>query len=206
MGFDLRVVYLVGTSPAEAMGIDSITQGVLQVMPPDMSNLGPDAAVRLLGAVGLRVNVWHMETIRRLAALGATPALQWDTKATRLEPAALQALAAGGTDCAACGKPAGLLCARCGSRRYCSRQCQERDWPVHKENGGCPKAARLSTHEMLFYNSDLCVSAREAELLAAAVREGCARAPLPDAAVTDLVMRFASFCDVAAAALGFCVA
>ena len=59
--------------------------------------------------------------------------------------------------------------------------------------------------EMMQYNSELCMGAADAGLLATAVREGAARAPPSDAAEADCVQRFATFCDVAAEALGFSV-
>ena len=34
--------------------------------------------------------------------------------------------------CAICGEPAPKLCKSCNSSRYCSPECQQADWPVHK--------------------------------------------------------------------------
>lgn len=36
--------------------------------------------------------------------------------------------------CGACGKKSSFRCSRCRSRRYCSRLCQEKDWPTHRAN------------------------------------------------------------------------
>ena len=37
--------------------------------------------------------------------------------------------------CARCGKPAEKICSRCKGVRYCSQECQKKDWPSHR--GGC---------------------------------------------------------------------
>jgi len=65
-----------------------------------------------------------------------------------------QARAAGGCDaaaaapgaaaselrkCDACGGAAGLVCARCKGRRYCSRACQSADWASHKATCSAPQ-------------------------------------------------------------------
>lgn len=34
--------------------------------------------------------------------------------------------------CAVCQKPSSKRCTGCGARRYCSVDCQKRDWPTHK--------------------------------------------------------------------------
>ncbi|KAH3765057.1 protein PBDC1 [Pelomyxa schiedti] len=38
--------------------------------------------------------------------------------------------------CCVCGEPAPFRCARCKLARYCSRECQTRDWKKHKASCG----------------------------------------------------------------------
>jgi tetratricopeptide (TPR) repeat protein len=40
-------------------------------------------------------------------------------------------------NCAVCAEPAKSKCGQCGSRAYCSRECQKQDWKGHKT--GCGK-------------------------------------------------------------------
>ena len=35
--------------------------------------------------------------------------------------------------CAACGDPAKSKCNRCGLAKYCSRDCQKKDWTTHRK-------------------------------------------------------------------------
>lgn len=35
--------------------------------------------------------------------------------------------------CNVCGEPTHKTCASCGVRRYCSRECQKKDWKLHKQ-------------------------------------------------------------------------
>ncbi len=46
--------------------------------------------------------------------------------------------AAIGTVCAVCGNAAKSKCSRCKTRRYCSPECQKRDWATHKESCVAP--------------------------------------------------------------------
>ena len=39
-------------------------------------------------------------------------------------------------------------CSRCGDARYCNRQCQKKDWPVHKKKCGRPALNETSSRDV----------------------------------------------------------
>ena len=38
--------------------------------------------------------------------------------------------------CRCCGKAASLRCSKCKKVFYCGKECQARDWPIHKKECG----------------------------------------------------------------------
>ncbi len=38
--------------------------------------------------------------------------------------------------CRCCGKAASLRCSKCRKVFYCGKECQARDWPIHKKECG----------------------------------------------------------------------
>ena len=56
------------------------------------------------------------------------PTLKW-THIKRLAASYGRLVACGNTEC---GKPSTQHCAKCGYVMYCSRQCQLKEWPIHR--------------------------------------------------------------------------
>lgn len=94
----------------------------------------------------------QMATISNLMSKIALETEVWAVT-TDEEKAPLESKLRSQTSCVVCGKSAKLYCSRCKFTSYCVKECQVKDWPIHKADCRCPNTirewheARLKDHE-----------------------------------------------------------
>jgi len=82
-----------------------------------------------------------LQLIRRMAEELKKQRLQsWGPEQTDLVPVIPRKMHEGrnkvflGNKCFSCGEPATKQCVKCKQALYCKKECQRRDWNVHKSN------------------------------------------------------------------------
>ena len=76
-----------------------------------------------------RINIWlGFSSLEK--AFGSIQSYQNDDYVPRVDYSELFQII--NKRCRTCGKPASKVCSRCQTTRYCSVECQNKDWPEHK--------------------------------------------------------------------------